>query len=56
MVKPDDEKLDFQKRKDRMFDLANRISATDSGVRFLNRINEISKPKPLHEEPEQEGE
>jgi hypothetical protein len=57
VVKSDDEKLDAEKRAARMTELANRIGRTESGSRFLDRIYEISKPRPLHEEREQdEGE
>lgn len=52
----DDEKLEFQKRTIHMNEVAERIAATDSGLRFLDRVNKIGKPRPLHEEPEQEGE
>lgn len=56
MVMTDDEKLEFQKRTIHMNEVAERIAATDSGLRFLDRVNKIGKPRPLHEEPEQEGE
>lgn len=53
MVKYDEE---FREREQRMNDTAIRIGKTPSGERFLDRMYEIGKPKPLHQEPEEEGE
>jgi hypothetical protein len=52
----DDEKLEAEKRKERMSALETRIGRTPAGERFLDRIYEISRPRPLHEEPEEQGE
>lgn len=57
MVKPNeaDIKFEAEARQKRMEEIATRIGRTDGGERFLMRIYEIGKPKPLREEPE-EGE
>lgn len=57
MVKKDAEDLKYeaQLRKERMDALEVRIARTAAGERFLDRLYEIRKIKPLHSEPE-EGE
>lgn len=52
----DDEKLEAEKRRERMQAMEDRIGKTAAGERFLSRIYEISRPRPLHEEPEDQGE
>lgn len=57
MVKREEaEKFEAEKRKERMTILAARIGQTASGERFLDRVYEIGRPKPLHSEPEDSGE
>jgi len=51
VVKTDDEKFEAEKRRDRMAELELRIAQTTSGQRFLNRIHEIGKVRPLRDDP-----
>lgn len=55
MVRDDDLKFEAEARQKRMEEIATRIGQTESGDRFLSRIYEIGKPKPLRSDPE-EGE
>lgn len=46
----------YAERAVRMNETAIRIDRTPGGQRFLDRIAEINKVRPLHEEPVDQGE
>jgi hypothetical protein len=46
-----DEVKDFSERNARRAELEERILRTASGNRFLDRVREIGRPRPLREEP-----
>lgn len=56
MVKkdPTDLRLEAEERKKRMEDLEARIGMTESGSRFIDRIYEIGRPRPLHSDDQGE--
>jgi hypothetical protein len=54
VVKDTNEKpLDFAERNEKIRAIEDRIAQTDSGLRFLDRIREIGRPRPLRDDQEQ---
>jgi len=54
VVKKDEaDQYEAQLRKERMDATEVRLARTPSGERFLDRLYEIKKIRPLHQEPKQ---
>jgi hypothetical protein len=54
-ARDDDLKFEAEARKHRMAEIELRLYQTESGQRFLRRVDEIGRPRPLHPEDEEEG-
>lgn len=53
----DEKKRDFSAIVDEQKTLEDRIAATDAGIRFLNRVRDIGRPRgPYSEGEDKQGE